>query len=85
MSTYINGIQIRGFKSFNRPTTIEFGSGLNCIVGPNGSGKSNILDGMCFVLGRMSTKSIRAENYSDLLHKQKNQTSKDGEVIFHLQ
>jgi len=84
MKTFINGLQIQGFKSFNKNTNIEFGPGLNCIVGPNGSGKSNIIDSLCFVLGRMSTKSIRAENYSDLLHKQKGQPVKTGDVVFHL-
>ena len=30
---------------------------------------SNILDSICFVLGRSSTKSIRAESVQDLIHK----------------
>ncbi len=28
------------------------------LLGPNGSGKSNISDAICFVLGRLSMKSI---------------------------
>ena len=62
MKTYIEELGIRGFKSFNRKSDIQFTNKLNCIVGANGSGKSNILDSLCFVLGRLSTKSIRAEN-----------------------
>ena len=37
------------------------------IVGPNGSGKSNITDALCFVLGRLSIKSIRAAKASHLI------------------
>ncbi len=40
---------------------------MNVIVGPNGSGKSNITDALCFVLGRMSIKSIRAAKAANLL------------------
>jgi len=40
---------------------------MNVIVGPNGSGKSNITDALCFVLGRLSIKSIRAAKAANLL------------------
>jgi len=40
---------------------------MNVIVGPNGSGKSNVADALCFVLGRMSIKSIRAAKAANLL------------------
>ncbi len=84
MKTYMSHLQIKGFKSFNKPTRIEFTPGLNCVVGPNGSGKSNVLDALCFTLGRLSTKSIRAENYGDLLHKKKGQQAQIGEVALRL-
>ncbi len=80
MKTYIEELAIRGFKSFNRKSDIQLTNQLNCIVGANGSGKSNILDSLCFVLGRLSTKSIRAENYSDLLHKKLGSSVPEGEV-----
>jgi len=35
-------------------------NGITCVVGPNGSGKSNVSDALCFVLGRLSIKSMRA-------------------------
>ncbi|PIO01417.1 hypothetical protein COT60_00600, partial [Candidatus Pacearchaeota archaeon CG09_land_8_20_14_0_10_30_9] len=41
--------------------------GINVILGPNGSGKSNITDALCFVLGRLSIKSMRAAKASNLL------------------
>lgn len=58
---------MQGFKSFARKTELPLENAMNVIVGPNGSGKSNITDALCFVLGRMGTKSIRAEKSSNLL------------------
>ena len=58
---------IQGFKSFARKIEIPFENAMNVIVGPNGSGKSNITDALCFVLGRMSIKSIRAAKAANLL------------------
>ncbi len=55
----VHKIEIHGFKSFNRQTVIPLFQGFNAIIGPNGSGKSNILDAICFVLGRTS-KTLRA-------------------------
>lgn len=79
--TYISSLRLRNFKSFGKPTTLDFSPGLNCIIGANGSGKSNTLDALCFVLGRLSTKSIRAENYGDLIHRSKViQNATEGEV-----
>ena len=75
---------MRGFKSFNGKANLEFGPGLNCVVGPNGSGKSNILDAICFVLGRSSTKSIRAESVQDLIHKKKDSHVGSADVVFRL-
>jgi len=45
---------------------------------------SNILDSICFVLGRMSTKSIRAENFQDLIHKKKDRHVGSADVVFRL-
>lgn len=56
-----------GFKSFSHKTEIIFDKGVNLILGPNGSGKSNIADALCFVLGRLSIKSIRAAKARNLL------------------
>lgn len=65
---YISKIELRGFKSFgNTKITIPLSKGLTAIVGPNGMGKSNIIDALCFVLGWMSAKMMRAERFSDLL------------------
>ena len=65
--THIKKIVMQGFKSFARKTEIELENSMNIIVGPNGSGKSNITDALCFVLGRLSIKSIRAAKAANLL------------------
>ena len=65
--TYIKKIVMHGFKSFARKTEILFENSMNIVVGPNGSGKSNITDALCFVLGRLSIKSILAAKAANLL------------------
>jgi chromosome segregation protein len=64
---YIKKLVLKGFKSFPRETEILFDRSMNVIVGPNGSGKSNITDAICFVLGRMSIKSMRAAKAANLI------------------
>ncbi|MBI3623209.1 chromosome segregation protein SMC [Candidatus Pacearchaeota archaeon] len=58
---------MQGFKSFPRKTELPFTEGINVILGPNGSGKSNISDALCFVLGRLSIKSLRAAKAQNLI------------------
>ena len=64
---YIKKLVMHGFKSFPRKTELPFTPEINVILGPNGSGKSNISDALCFVLGRLSAKSIRASKTSNLI------------------
>ncbi|MEM3405885.1 MAG: chromosome segregation SMC family protein [Candidatus Pacearchaeota archaeon] len=64
---YIKKLVMKGFKSFAQETEILFNNGMNVIVGPNGSGKSNITEAICFVLGRKSAKSMRAEKSSNFI------------------
>ena len=64
---FIKKLVMHGFKSFANRTEIPFDNGINVIIGPNGSGKSNITDALCFVLGRLSSKSLRASKASNLL------------------
>src|SRR3989344_6489580 len=65
--TYIKKLVIHGFKSFANRTELPFDKTINVIIGPNGSGKSNISDALCFVLGRLSSKSMRASKSSNLI------------------
>jgi len=64
---HIKELVIKGFKSFARETRIPFKNTMNVIVGPNGSGKSNVTDAICFVLGRLGSKSMRAKKLSNLI------------------
>src|SRR3989338_1521833 len=80
--TKINKIIMKGFKSFANRTELLFGGDFNCVLGPNGSGKSNVLDALCFVLGKSSSKDLRAEKAGNLIYnggKLKN-PAKEGEV-----
>lgn len=66
--TKINRMVMSGFKSFATKTEIVFGDNYNCILGPNGSGKSNVMDALCFVLGKGSSRELRAEKAANLIY-----------------
>lgn len=65
--TYIKNLIMKGFKSFAKKTEIPLTPQINVILGPNGSGKSNISDALCFVLGRLNAKSLRATKSSNMI------------------
>jgi chromosome segregation protein len=65
--TMINRVTMQGFKSFNRRVNVPLLRGFNVVCGPNGVGKSNIVDAICFVLGRTSAKSMRAGRLHELI------------------
>ena len=73
---------MKGFKSFAKGTNFDFTNGFNCILGPNGAGKSNVLDALCFVLGRSSAKSLRVEKSANLIYNggPKKKPMEKGEV-----
>ena len=76
----LSEIHLKNFKSFKN-CVLKIPEGFTAIVGPNGSGKSNIIDSICFVIGKTSAKSLRAGRLSHLITYHKGKREDFTEVI----
>lgn len=63
----LKSIHISGFKSFADRVNIQYHDGITGVIGPNGSGKSNIIDAVRWVMGEQTTKSLRADDPTDII------------------
>ena len=77
---YLKNITLRGFKSFGNRSILNFEPGISVIVGPNGSGKSNVADGISWVLGEQSPKSLRGNTMGDIIFRSKKEEMGIAEV-----
>lgn len=64
---YLKKMVCKGFKSFEKTTTMEFIPGITAIIGPNGSGKSNVVDALVWVMGEQSALAMRSKNMHDVI------------------
>lgn len=83
---HLKKIDISGFKSFARKTSLELTQGITAIVGPNGSGKSNIADAIRWATGEQSIKTLRAKKSEDVIFSGSDKKTRLGlaEVSLHL-
>lgn len=79
---YIREVVLDNLKSFRGKTRIELDRGFTAISGPNGSGKSNIIDALGFACGIQSSRELRADNLTDLIHKDGDVDYAEVEVVF---
>lgn len=63
----LSRIEIKGFKSIAKKTSLAVAGGVTCIAGPNGCGKSNIIDAAKWALGEQSAKSLRASAMNEVI------------------
>ena len=73
---HLKRLELAGFKSFSKPTTLEFSHPISGVVGPNGSGKSNVADAIRWVLGEQSIKSLRGKRGEDMIFAGSGTTSR---------
>ena len=64
---YLRRIDLQGFKTFPKRTTLEFRPGVTAIVGPNGAGKSNLSDAIRWAMGEQTPRLLRIRRAEDVI------------------
>jgi chromosome segregation protein len=77
---HLKALELTGFKSFGKKTTLSFTQPITSIVGPNGSGKSNVAEAFRFALGEQSIKSLRGKRGEDLIFSGSAQTPRSNKA-----
>lgn len=73
-------LELSGFKSFAKHTSLEFPAQISGIVGPNGSGKSNVVEGIRWALGEQAFKSLRGKKSEDFIFNGSSSAPKMGKA-----
>ncbi|MCY3957331.1 MAG: chromosome segregation protein SMC [Chloroflexi bacterium] len=75
---YLRRIDLQGFKTFPRRTTLEFQRGVTAIVGPNGAGKSNLSDAIRWAMGEQAPSLLRIRRADDVIFGGSESRSRTG-------
>jgi chromosome segregation protein len=75
---YLRRIDLQGFKTFPRRTTLEFRPGITAIVGPNGAGKSNLSDAIRWAMGEQTPRLLRIRRAEDVVFGGSESRSRTG-------
>ena len=75
---HLQRIELQGFKTFPRRTTIELPPGITAIVGPNGAGKSNLSDAISWAMGEQTPRHIRIRKAEDVIFAGSEARSRTG-------
>ena len=75
---YLRRIELQGFKTFPRRTTLEFRPGITAIVGPNGAGKSNLSDAIRWAMGEQTPRLLRIRRAEDVIFGGSESRSRTG-------
>jgi chromosome segregation protein len=74
----LSGLELQGYKTFAKETTLVFPARITAIVGPNGSGKSNVADAIRWVLGEQSYSLLRAKKTEDMIYSGSDNRARAG-------
>ncbi|MGI6251148.1 MAG: chromosome segregation protein SMC [Anaerolineaceae bacterium] len=78
MTSKLASLDLHGYKTFAKQTTLAFPARITAVVGPNGSGKSNVADAIRWVLGEQSYTLLRAKRTEDMIYSGSESRSRSG-------